>query len=142
MTIKRSFLFLILFLFAFSLIACENTGGERVGIYLNINAPKINSIEIDFWCGDVLRNTAGVSNADNSEMKPGQAFGFDIPETGTLDFTCDITLKTVDGKEINSEKTKVTLPAGHEKYDLEVSLDENGEYSIYILSKAKEDKSE
>lgn len=114
----------------FALSSCGIGVEERVGVFLNIEAPGIQSVEIDFWCGDVLRNTTGACNADNTEMKVGQGFGFDRPETGKLDFTCDITFTTVTGEEINSEKTKITLPAGQDKYDLAVCFDENGEYEV------------
>lgn len=137
---KGIFGIITLVLLVLALASCGMLADEHVGIYLNIEAPGIQSAEIDFWCGDTLRNTTGFCNADNTEMKPGQVFGVDRPETGTLDLTCDITFTTVDGEEHNSEKTKVTLPSGQEKYDLVVRLDEKGEYQVRILSTAKENQ--
>ncbi|MBR3965735.1 MAG: hypothetical protein IKJ91_01525 [Clostridia bacterium] len=135
---KRSFA-LILCL-ALCLSSCA-MGGEnsRLGIHVYIGAEKIQSIEIDFLKNDNVVSTTGCSNADNTPMKKGQMFGFDKPDYGKSDISLQINIKTVSGEEFENEKTKITLPGGFEKYELEVFTDAAGEYAIRPISNERKD---
>ncbi len=122
---------------ALVLILSSCTFGEvenRLGIYVYIGAENVQSIEIDFIRGDKVISTTGCCNADNTPMKKGQMFGFDKPEFGKSDFSLQINVKTTDGKEIENEKTFITLDGGFQKYELELALDNMGEYYINLLS--------
>lgn len=134
MTMNKKFLLLSLALVLLFSSCTFDTEKSRMGIYVYIEAENVQSIEIDFIRGDRVISTTGCSNADNTPMKKGQMFGFDKPEFGKSDFSLQIKVKTVDGKEFKEEKTFVTLSGGFQRYELELALDKEGDYFIRPIS--------
>ncbi len=130
----------VVFLLVIMLSSCVLTSADdRVGIYVNIGTEGIQSVEIDFLRDDRVVSTTGCANADNTPMKIGQMFGFDKPEYGKSDFSLQIKLKTTAGEEIKNEKTKVSLPGGFDKYELEIVSGNNGDYRVKLLSSERID---